>query len=79
MRIRSKNKIDLEKLQNRVVRLEEFLTHQAVLLEELGTQLLSESKARATLDKQHKSLLARIMTLETNQEILEDRRPPPHY
>ncbi len=80
MKLGSKNKIDLEKLQSRIVRLEELLTHQAVLLEELSAQLLAESKSHAALEKRQKTLLARMVTLEEQQEIFSQQdRPPPHY
>lgn len=79
--------VTLTELENRINMLEELLTHQAVLIDELSEQLMAslaeQGKTRATFERQQKALLARVLEVEESDpsngghNFLAEK--PPHY
>ena len=71
--------IDKEDLAGRLTRLEELLTHQAILIEELSEQLHKDGQARQKFERSLRLLSERVEQVEDMSGQAPDGEKPPHY
>lgn len=63
----------------RLTRLEELVTHQAVLIEELSQQLHKDGLAREKFERGLQRLIERVQQVEDLSMTAPDGEKPPHY
>ena len=69
----------LEQMEQRLTQLEELVTHQAVLIEEMSAQLHDDYIERQKLERRVGVLLERLKQIETETTGAPDAEKPPHY
>ncbi len=66
-------------LEQRMTQLEELVTHQAVLIEEMSQQLHDDYVERQKLERRVAVLLERLKQIEVETTGAPDAEKPPHY
>ena len=73
------NENDEKDLIKRLVHLEELVTHQSILIEELSQQLHRDGRAREKFERGLKMLVERVQLVEDMSSTAPEGEKPPHY